>query len=700
MPSFADSFWTDDLFTGVNTLFRKLYEGCEQNVLFIQLFASRMQYEVSYGRQLCKIRQNIDGYDEKAPELSINCALGGMVRTMEREGSEHLSIAADIEVTVLKPFSKWCEEHKQRIEYSEKTLKTNITNYQKSKKFVEKFERSYFNKCRNLEDFKRTNFNEEELKMALEAMKLQKVYEATIEKEQEFKKFGSLGGIDFDYRTIREIIRQLLTKLEKSDYKVPLINYKIFNTNNGSEIVKFLMENLSLKDVDQAEAFGQDLLDFGFLKYCNGVGTTFVNSKKFQYSWKSYAYKFARIPEPNAGEVHDGDKDATVTDLADYFQDLTSRISQPSQAVYSNTENAPKLSEVERTFSKLTNEVEVADQKYRKECLKMDSLRCSIEELMVDHFVFMEKCESDRLQALKKVVMDFCLIMSNEISLLKDSLQGFSESEAQMGPHEDLLKMVENSRTGFFQPVVTPYNNYYNPGGYQNFGIDLETRCRLDKKAVPLIMSTILSYMDQIYPEMPNDVARTTAWTVPVKLHSTHQLRKLLNAKPFENEIEVMEILKESNAEPSTIASVLKIYLLELPAPLISNEIYDVLKALYAQYPPSPAKTEEQEQIDVQRVNGIANTLQTLSKCQIATLDAISTHFSRLIKILRMSSSDSGPALAEEFVQSISQEFANCIVQVKLPDGNEIGYKIFSDLLEFKKPLFRDIRRQNSKSKQ
>ncbi|SCU77240.1 LAFA_0A00430g1_1 [Lachancea sp. 'fantastica'] len=696
MPSFADSFWSEDLSTGVDHLFQELHRGGSQNALFIQLFASRMQFEVNYGRQLCSTTSNIEGFsDISGSDQSLDGALNQMAIAMEKEGNEHLAIAADIEATVLRPFSQWCQEHSQRVEYSEKILKTNVSNYQKSTKHVEKLEQAYFNKCRQFEDHKRAHFNEDELANVMKQLELVQEQETALAKEKEFETFGKIGNLDFDVRTMRETLRLLLTKLEKSTYKVPFINFHFENTNNGSEIVKFLMENLTLKDMDQAEAFGQDLLNNGFLKYCNGVGNTFVNSKKFQYSWKPYAYKFAQMPLPNSSEFEEDEVEEGPQALAVYFNDFTSKIANSQ----SSGSTSPSLTNTEKTLLKHIKEVETADARYRKECKKLDAVRCTLEEMIVDHLTFMEKCELDRLKALEKVILDFSPIISKNASALESLHTAVLKTGSEVDPTLDLLKLVERARTGTFQPHVVTYNNYYNSGGFQNFGIDLETRSRMDKKAVPLIVSSILSFMDQVYPELPNDKVRTTVWTVPVKLHSSHQLRAELNEAPFQEETQIIKILENYTTQPSTIASVLKIYFLELPEPLISFEVYDILKALYTEFPPSTTASEDQAAIDSQRVNGITSSFNSLSKPHIATLDALTSHFSRLVKILKMGSSASSGTLADEFVRSVSQEFANCIIRVKLEDGNNLGFKIFSDLLLFRKPIFRSLKRQNSKSR-
>lgn len=285
MLSFCDYFWSEDLVSGLDVLFDRLYHGCEQCDLFIQLFASRMQFEVSHGRQLFGIEAGMDNLkavqEDEDEGVTVSRALRGILQEMSQEGTHHLTIASNIESLVLQPFSKWCIEHRERIQYSEKTLLTNVNNFRKSKKYVSKLEKEYFNKCRQLEEFKRTHFNEDELANAMKSLKIQNKYEEDVAREKDHRFFNRIAGIDFDYKTMKETLQLLLTKLPKTDYKLPLISYSLSNTNNGGEITKFLLDHMSLKDIDQAETFGQDLLNLGFLKYCNGVGNTFVNSKNF-----------------------------------------------------------------------------------------------------------------------------------------------------------------------------------------------------------------------------------------------------------------------------------------------------------------------------------------------------------------------------------------------------------------------------------
>lgn len=740
MPSFSDSFWSDDLSTGLTVLFTNLYKGCDQCDSFIQLFASRMQFEVSYGRQLCATGTGIDIVDTSN---TTSIALSNIIKQMEVEGDQHLTVASNIEIMVLQPFSKWCQDHKERINFSEKILMENIKNFQKSNNYVNKLSTEYLKNCKKLEDLKRIHFNDDDsYQNAIKNLNLLKKHELNLQREKDNEIFGTIGSIQFDNKSLKQLLKILLQNLPKTEYKLPLINYNLQNTNNGFEITKFLLENMSLSDFDQAEEFGQDLLNLGFIKYCNGVGNNFVNSKKFQYQWKDYAYNFAQIAFPNKTTTEKGSSeidhshDLTKTDklLSTLSLSNGDKDNEEEEDKYSGvplkvddnntipTLEAPVLSEPENELFRLLDEVSKSDSKYFKECHKMDTLRCSIEELMIDHLSFMEKCEIDRLKAIKKATMDFCSTIGNKIAILKLQVDKMIDFENSIDPMNDLLELITTYNTGLFQPKVITYNNYYNPGIYQNFGIDLETRCRLDKKIVPLIIIVLLSCMDQIYPDLENDKVRVSMWTKPVKLSLTHELRNKLNKTQFKKESEILEILSEGKYDPSVIASVIKIYLLELPEPLIPNELLDILRALYQQYPPAvttPKGQSEDETVlndnENKRITGLYTTLSSLSKPHLATLDAIMTHFYRLNKIIKMAkpkpdtntnNEDESNNIdttvyvsSEEFVNEISREFANCITHAKVFDDNNLGFKIFHDLLSQKKVIFKQLKRQTSTGK-
>jgi hypothetical protein len=87
----------------------------------------------------------------------------------------------------------------------------------------------------------------------------------------------------------------------------------------------------------------------------------------------------------------------------------------------------------------------------------------------------------------------------------------------------------------------------------------LEARARADKKRVPIIITTILTYLDNHYPDLEGDEARRGVWLLDVPLAQTHKLRvKINDGKPVPPEV-------FDEFDIPTVASLLKLYLLELP---------------------------------------------------------------------------------------------------------------------------------------
>ena len=93
----------------------------------------------------------------------------------------------------------------------------------------------------------------------------------------------------------------------------------------------------------------------------------------------------------------------------------------------------------------------------------------------------------------------------------------------------------------------------------QTFGVDIELRARADHKRVPNVISGLLVHLDERYSELEDAEKRKAIWLTNVPLAKTHELRaKINNGKNPES-----EILKSYDAP--VVASVLKLYLLELP---------------------------------------------------------------------------------------------------------------------------------------
>ncbi|KAG7661019.1 rga8 [[Candida] subhashii] len=695
--SFADNFWTQDYNSGFKLLFEQLHQGINENEEFIQLFQKRMESELIYGNHLESIEKTTFAKRKINQDYvsSIKNAFEKINENFMNQGSYHLSIGSIIKLNVLDPFSKWCKDHQQRIEYSESIINDKFKLYKSKKLYVDKLQKRYFNKCRMLEEFK-SHFTEEELKDQLNDLSFQEKIQQQqqIEEHQEqFEQLYYFGNITYDFKAIKSLLIDILTNVPLFSHKVAILG-TYHNVSTGSSITQWIIDNMPQfnKNLDKAEAFGQELINNGFLRLIGSMGKNFINSSQFYYQWKPIVFEITSMPNP-ALAVAATTPEASTTAVPlgssatadsslvkDYFEDV-------KEAIGINSIDYSDKSQ----FSKLMTEVNQLDKQYLNNVIELDKLRCEFEEIIMDHLTFMQKCELDRLKALKKVTFDFLSTFVNSLSKMKNFIDELLLLEETIHPTSDLKFFIENFSTGKFNPQVTLYDNYYDSNINQTFGVDLNIKSRLDKRVVPLIIQCILSHLDSVYPELENDEARINLWTEPIHLTQIHKLRFQLNDINDSNAI--AEILKQHS--PQVVTNVLKLYFMELPDSIIPyNNNYDVIKLLYQNYPIiDESKTNS-------RINGIQNVLAELPKYNLATLDAILTHLKRLIEII----GSKEPKLAQDFQASLCKEFGHLILRPKsdIPETNHDKHQInfINDLFNNKDSIFDELRRKSSMRQQ
>jgi hypothetical protein len=303
--------------------------------------------------------------------------------------------------------------------------------------------------------------------------------------------------------------------------------------------------------VAYAERIGQDLVNNGFLRLIGNVGSTFANSSKMFYQWRPKAFQMAGVPEKKSinrtfslASTGSEGADSPVGTVSEYLANWN---------VLNNSH--PN----ETPSQRLKREASEADEKYREGVRKLDQLRCELEEAIHLHLKFLERCELDRLKAVKTVILDFSGTIGNVIPSLQSTVDQMMLFQETIQPQSDLRYLLETYRTGSFVPKVVVYENYYNKVDEQTFGIDLEARARADKKRVPMIVTTILTYLDHHYPDLEGDEARRGVWLLEVPLSQSHRLRAKVNdGKPVSPDV-------FDEFDIPTVASLLKVYLLELP---------------------------------------------------------------------------------------------------------------------------------------
>ena len=475
---------------------------------------------------------------------------------MQESARSHHRIAQGIRDLVIAPFSRWCDAHETRIQDSQDDLQSRIRTHDRQAEMAKKLRSTYFNKCRLVEDLEEENklaFQDPESAPApnpqIPEIKVQPHKEEGFVDDDDFYE---IGDDVYQPEQLKQILSQLLSTIKMGETKVPILGTYL-NTSSGSDIVEYLQRNMGVGSVSYAERIGQDLVSNALLRLIGNVGSTFVNSSKMYYQWRPKAFKLSGVPEKklplnrafslpsNGSEAGDS---PTVAAVSDYLEKWTNM-----SAAHAN----------ETPGQRLQREARESDEKYRAAVKKLDGLRCELEEAIFVHLQFLERCELDRLKAIKMVILDFSGTMSNVIPSIQSTVDKMLLFQETVQPLGDLRYLIETYRTGHFVPKVVVYENYYNKIDEQTFGVDLEARARADKKRVPVIVTTILTYLDHHYPELEGDEARRGVWLVDVPLSQTHELRAKIN----DGKTYAPDVLSEFDVP--TVASLLKLYFLELP---------------------------------------------------------------------------------------------------------------------------------------
>ncbi|CAJ2507863.1 Uu.00g090490.m01.CDS01 [Anthostomella pinea] len=675
MPGFADSFWSPDYAAGLGVLFGKLQQGVQEDRQILIIARMRAEAEEVYGQRLGDIAPTADkitGGFSRDDGASVRKAYDGVRTEMEDAAKNHKKIAQSIRDLVVNPFARWCDAHESRIQDSQDELQTRIKAHDRQAETVTKLRSNYFNKCRMVEDL------EEENKLAFQDPETspkpnQQIPEIKVspnKDEEDDDEIYEIGDETYHPEQIKKILTHMMNTVKMGDTKVPILGTYL-NTSCGSDIVEYFQRYMNTSSVSYAERIGQDLVSNGFLRLVGNVGNNFANSSKLFYQWRPKAFQMSGVPEKKAPMARTFSLPTSPDSTSD--SPVVGAVSEYLAGWNVLNNQHPN----ETPPEKLRREAREMDDKYKLSVQKLDEMRCELEEAILVHLKFLERCELDRLKAIKTVILDFSGTIGNVIPSLQSTVDHMILYQETVQPSGDLRYLLENYRTGRFAPKVVTYENYYNKVDEQTFGVDLEARARADKKRVPIIVTTILTYLDHHYPDLEGDEARRGVWLADVPLPQVHKLRaKVNNGKPV-----TADTLAEFDIP--TIAHLLRLYLVELPDSLVSSHVYEIIRTIYT--------TQTADGSDDARVSVLQQTLSQLRLTNIATLDACMNHFTRLIDL---TSAD------DEYVQQLSTSLAPCILrprqETSLTMEEKHAARLIRDLLAHKEAVFSELKRMSS----
>jgi hypothetical protein len=130
----------------------------------------------------------------------------------------------------------------------------------------------------------------------------------------------------------------------------------------------------------------------------------------------------------------------------------------------------------------------------------------------------------------------------------------------------------------------------------------------------------------------------------------------------------------------------------DCPDSLVSSQVYEIIKTIYATTADATPNPISNEAVDATpRIKVLQSTLGQLRLNNIATLDALATHFTRLIDL---TSAD------EAFVTALAQSLAPCILRPRTENSLTLeerhSYRLIRDLFDHKEAIFGELKRQSS----
>ncbi|KAK4509287.1 Myosin type-2 heavy chain 1 [Mucor velutinosus] len=278
-----------------------------------------------------------------------------------------------------------------------------------------------------------------------------------------------------------------------------------------------------------------------------------------------------------------------------------------------------KKSAVDLTTKAHTEMVE-ADDAYKKKIKAVNQMRKSLEESLATHFDEMQQLEMDRINAIKHAFITMATTLTGTLSMFKEAYSRITLFQEPLKPEQDIHYIVEQFKTGEYCPRPMVYENYYHGAAIdQIFGVPLEEVAQIYGSYVPPIVNKGLKIIDAgLALKKKDELIKLTKdiWSnmIPMK-----ELNKLCDEIDSLAGSKLKQILETFNL--NELANIIRVYLLELPECLLTFDLYDPVKILYA----TPQGTES-------RLMSVSKLLATLPSPNYHTLKALSHHLFKLLK--------------------------------------------------------------------
>ena len=431
------------------------------------------------------------------------------------------------------------------------------------------------------------------------------------------------AGLPFTPVSISQLLLKAAGDLPLRPVRFPLLG-EYQDAFTGDEFVAWLKGNVAGLDgnLDKADEMARDLTEReGLLRRLGELGNQFEDSEEAFYQFR-----------PRAFELDKGD--TSKPQQENLLKKTGNLYSFVSKALSTNSHSEP-------AYVRARNEANEADKTYRVAVRKLDRHRLAVEERIEDTLKVLQRWETERLRAVKTVLLQYHGTLSNLPKALEPSMERSGTLLAAFQPEQDLVALIERYRTGPFRPDPQLYEGIAHEESDVVFGIDLrrwaeggwyasftamqnsdEKTKEQKEELVPPVLTALLYGLESAYARSANDVEKRKAWIYEVPLPAVHHLRENLNALPPGQPFPP-ELMEKFDAP--VIAACIKLWALELNPPLMMFEGWEEFRKLY-QVKKSDGDAEGGEEGEKDHLEKVAGALQKLPRVHLYVLDAILKH--------------------------------------------------------------------------
>ena len=318
-----------------------------------------------------------------------------------------------------------------------------------------------------------------------------------------------LAGLSLPPATVSDLLSRASSELKLRPIRVPILGE--YNCFTGEEFVNWLNANVQGfgGNIDLVEQAAQELTEReGLLRRIGDIGNAFEPVDDAFYQFRPKAFELGKSPskeEPPASP-------ARLAPVAGNFMKRSNTLfNAVSKALTTNPSAEP-------IHVRARLEADAADREYRIAVRKLDRQRLGLEERIEDTLKLLQRWETERLHAVKAVLLQFHGTLSNLPRALESPLERSASHIAAYLPDSDLSALIERYRTGPFRPHPHVYESVAHDESDVLFGIDLRKWFALhdeaqNKPMVPSVLTTLLDGLTQAYLKLPNDLGESVVYS-------------------------------------------------------------------------------------------------------------------------------------------------------------------------------------------